>query len=198
MGGFGSGRRGGRSCTADMRSLDVRKINRTGLLMPGRSFGWQWSRNDEVTASINIGVEDGRVFLDYRNRSTRHNGGEWEPMRYAVWLDWTPCTFGGRRPWWRCPAVGCGKRVAVLFGGRVFACRRCHNLAYRCQRETDDDRAGRRADTIRARLGWDAGILNGNGGKPKGMHWRTFERLHNEHDRHVVAALAGMAARLGL
>ncbi len=34
-----------------------------------------------------------------------------------------------------------------------------------------------RADTIRKRLGWGAGILNGNGGKPKGMHWATFERL---------------------
>ena len=32
MGGFGSGRRGGGRCTDDMRPLDVRKINRGGLL----------------------------------------------------------------------------------------------------------------------------------------------------------------------
>ncbi len=24
---------------------------------------------------------------------------------------------------------------------------------------------------------WEPGILNGHGGKPKGMHWRTYERL---------------------
>jgi hypothetical protein len=30
------------------------------------------------------------------------------------------------------------------------------------------------------------------------MHWRTFERLLGEHDAHVSAALAGMAAKLGL
>jgi hypothetical protein len=50
---------------------------------------------------------------DYRNQSRHHNGGEWEPMNYAVRLDWTACGFGGRRVWWRCPAVGCGRRVAV-------------------------------------------------------------------------------------
>ncbi len=38
-----------------------------------------------------------RVVLDYRNRSAHNNGGEWEPMNYAVWLDWTSCTLGGRR-----------------------------------------------------------------------------------------------------
>lgn len=79
---------------------------------------------------------------------------------------------------------------------RVFACRQCHRLAYRSQREADDDRAIRRADTIRRRLGWEPGILNGNGLKPKGMHWRTFERLQRGHDAHVNAALVGMAARL--
>lgn len=199
MGGFNSGRRGGGLCTDDMRPLDVRKINRAGLLNAGRSFSWQWTCNDEVRATINLWVTDtDRVRLDYRNRSAHQNGGEWETMQYTVLLDWTPCAFGGQRVWWRCPALGCGRRVAVLHGGRVFACRQCNRLAYRCQREFDDDRASRRADTIRRRLGWQAGILNGNGLKPKGMHWRTFERLEREHDDYVNASLTGMAARLGL
>jgi len=181
-----------------MRSLDVRKINRAGLLTPGRRFNWQWTCNGEVMANIGLRVEVDSVVLDYRSRDNHHYGGEWEPMHYTVRLDWTDCGFGGRRVWWRCPALGCGRRVAVLYGGRVFACRQCHRLAYRCQRETDDDRATRRADTIRQRLGWEPGILNGNGIKPKGMHWRTFERLQGEHDSHVYAALAVMTARLGL
>jgi len=185
-------------CTDDMRPLDARKISRAGLLTPGRWFNWQWMCNDEVTAAIGLRVESDRVVLNYRNQSRHHNDGEWEPMTYAVRLDWTPCGFGGRRVWWLCPAVGCGRRVAVLHGGRVFACRQCNRLAYRGQREADDDRATRRADTIRRWLGWEPGILNGNGWKPKGMHWRTFERLQREHDAHVAAALAGMATRLGL
>jgi hypothetical protein len=198
MGGFGSGRQGGKRCTNDMLALDVRSIHRAGRLKPGTWCGWQWTRNGEKTASIQIRVEFDRVVLDYRNRSGHHNGGEWETMNYAVRLDWTNCKFGGRRAWWLCPAVGCGRRVAVLFGGRVFACRRCHDLAYRCQRETDDDRATRRANKLRDRLEWEPGILNGNGDKPKGMHWRTFERLREEHDVKVAASLAGMAEKMGL
>ena len=197
MGGFGSGRQGGKRCTNDMLALDVRSINRAGRLTSGSWFTWQWTCNGEKTASIQIRVETDSVVLDYRNRSNYH-GGEWEPMSYRVALDRTPCGFGGKRVWWRCPAVGCGRRVAVLYGGRVFACRQCNRLAYRSQREADDDRATRRADKLRNRLGWEPGILNGHGWKPKGMHWRTFERLQASHDLHVNMALDGMAAKLGL
>ena len=196
MGGFGSGRgQRGKDTTSDMRALDIRRLQRDGLLTPGQTFGWNWLRNGEKVASINIRSEVARVILDYRSRS---NGGEWHAKEYPVYLAWTPCNLGGRRAWFICPARGCGRRVAILFGGSIFACRHCHKLAYECQRETDDDRACRRADTIRRRLGWERGILNGSGWKPKGMHWRTFERLRAEHDAYVMAALAGMGERLGL
>ena len=59
----------------------------------------------------------------------------------------------------------------------MFACRHCQKCVYECQRETYDDREMRRADNIRKKLGWTAGIANLAGGKPKGMHWRTYERL---------------------
>jgi len=42
------------------------------------------------------------------------------------------------------------------------------------------------------------GILNGNGWKPNGMHWSTFERLTAQHDAFVQVSLAGMAAKLNL
>lgn len=196
MGGFGSGRgQYGKDTTSDMRALDVRRLQRDGLLTPGRSFNWQWSINGEKVADINIRTEADRVILNYRSRNT---GGEWQPMEYPVTLEWTPCNLGGRRAWFLCPARGCGRRVAMLFGGSIFACRHCHKLAYASQRERADDRATRRADRIRDKLGWEPGILNGDGDKPKGMHWRTYERLLAQHDAHVEASLAGMALRLGL
>jgi hypothetical protein len=197
MGGMGSGRRyqGGKGTTSDMRALDVRRLQRDGLLTPGQAFGWNWTRNGEEVASIQVRTEVDRVILNYRSRS---NGGDWQPMEYPVDLKWTGCNLGGRRVWFLCPAKGCGRRVAILFGGSIFACRHCHKLVYTCQRETDDDRAARRADRIRNRLGWEAGILNGEGNKPKGMHWRTFVRLKAEHDAYVRASLDGMAKRLGL
>lgn len=194
MGGFNSGNHGGKSTTADMRALDVRRMQRDGLLRPGHSFGWSWIRGGETMASINIKVGTDRVTLDYRQRD---RGGEWQAMNYPVRLSWTACHYGGQRAWWLCPAVGCGRRVAVLYGGSVFACRHCQRLAYKSQRETPADRATRRADKLRDRLGWEAGILNGNGIKPKGMHWATFERLEAQHDALVNQSLAGMMVKFG-
>jgi hypothetical protein len=71
-------------------------------------------------------------------------------------------------------------------------------LAYPSQRETYDDRAARRADRIRDKLGWEPGILSGDGLKPKGMHWNTFERLTAQHDSFVQVSLTGFAARLNI
>ena len=194
MGGFGSGRHGGKSTTGDMHVLDIRKIARAGRLTPGQSFGWQWTCNGEKIASINMRTDTDRVTLDYR---ARDRGGEWQAMNYPVRLSWTPCTYGGQRAWWLCPAVGCGRRVAVLYGGKVYACRHCHQLAYKTQREQSHDRAGSKADKLRNRLKWEAGILNGNGGKPKGMHWATFTRLQARHDALVNQTLAGVTAKFG-
>lgn len=197
MGGIGSGRRyqGGKVTTSNMHPLDIRRLHRKGLLSPGADFSWHWTVNDREVSAIRIHTEVDRVILIYR---TRDRGGEWQPMEYPVYLAWTPCNLGGRRAWFLCPARGCGRRVAIIYGGSIFACRHCHQLAYESQRETDDDRAARRADTVRRRLGWEPGILNGSGGKPKGMHWRTFDRLKTRHDAYVGVSLAGMAKRLGL
>lgn len=192
MGGFGSGRQGGKSVTGDMFALDIRKIQRAGHLQAGQYFNWQWTRGGEPVANINIQTGTDKVTLIYKSRS---NGGEWQDMNYPVYLSWTPCTYGGQRAWWLCPAVGCRRRVAVLYGGSVYACRHCHKLAYRTQREDAGHRAGSKADKLRDRLGWEAGILNGNGGKPKGMHWQTFEQLQARHDAHVNISMAGVMAR---
>jgi hypothetical protein len=192
MGNSNSGNHGGKRITSDMQALDVRKVQREGLLKPGYSCGWQWSRNGETIASINLKVDTDRVTLDYRNRP---NGGEWQTMNYPVRLVWTPCHYGGQRAWWLCPAVGCGRRVAVLYGGSVFACRHCQQLAYKSQRETPDSRAYRQANKLRARLGWVPGVIHGPGVKPKGMHWATFLRLHVQCNAATLEALGGANER---
>lgn len=199
MGGMGSGRHwhfGARNTTEDYRDIDVRWLKRRGCLKPGYSGSITWSRRGEITASIGVRAELGRVVLDYRSRD---KGGAWESLRYGVQLDTTPCNMGGERHWFLCPAQGCGRRVAVLYGGGIFACRHCYGLAYPSQRENTGDRAARKADRIRERLGWEGGILNGAEpwNKPKGMHWRTFERLNHQHDRHVEWAVHYIADKFG-
>jgi hypothetical protein len=197
MGGFGSGRQGGKGTTGGYRTLDVRWLQRKGMLKPGLSYGLDWNRRGEPWGSIQASTGEGFVTLIYRHQK---DGGEWREQEYPVSLDWTPCNYGGKRAWFICPAAGCGRRVALLYlgGAGIFACRHCYRLAYACERETADDRQARRADRIRERLGWKLGILNSKGWKPKGMHWRTFRRLEREHDAFVDSALAGVARRLKL
>ena len=196
MGGMGSGRRyqDGRSTTEDYRPLDVRKLHKAGLLAAGHVGGWNWYSRGELRASIQVQAKEGRVILSYQATEN----GERREYRYPVRLDWTPCQYGGARPWFLCPADGCGRRVAILYGGAVCACRHCYRLAYESQRERDYDRLAGRADKIRRRLGWPVGILNPTPWtKPKGMHWRTFWQLTAEHNRLVGASLEGMSEHLG-
>ena len=197
MGGRGSGRRpsyGGKDTTEDSMPLDIRKLQRAAVLVPGRSASWQWTLNDRVYGSIRIRVSTGSVNLSY---TYTPRGLPAEVVDQTVWLETTPCTLGGSRTWFTCPA--CGKRVAVIYGaGRLFGCRRCKRLPYTCQSEAADDRAARRADRIRKRLGWHIGILNGPGLKPRYMHKRTYERMRAQHDEFVGVSLGGMAKKLGL
>ena len=198
MGSIGSGRRwhlGSRDTTEGYRSIDVRWLKREGMLTPRANRRITWSRHGEVVASINVRAELGRLILTYRHRSS---GDEWKDENYPVHLTTTPCHMGGERHWFLCPARGCGKRVAVIYGGGIFACRKCYQLAYPSQREDAGDRAARRAHRIRDRLGWPGGVLEGGGwGKPKGMHWRTYERLSDEHDMLEHAVNMSLVAHFG-
>lgn len=191
MGGYGSGRRqNAKLTTEDCLSLDVRKLRRDGLLTYGMCFDLNWTVNHKTVATIQVCPEANRLVLHYFHRS--HGGGRM-PLIYAVNLDSTPCAYGGRRAWFLCPA--CGRRVAKLYfgGAGIFSCRHCNRLAYQCQREADDYRAMRRADSIRDRLGWGPGIFNGQGDKPRGMHWNTFEQFIARHDAFFRVAMEGHA-----
>jgi hypothetical protein len=62
-------------------------------------------------------MEVSRVFLVYKHSS---HCGEWQSEDYPVGIDWTPCHYGGQRVWFLCPARGCRKRVAILYGGKIL------------------------------------------------------------------------------
>jgi hypothetical protein len=198
MGGPGSGNRwryGAKSTTDEYLTLDVRRCARDGLLRPGYWGGLEWARGGQTVASITLQTEQGRVILTYRHRS---GGEEWKDEQYPVCIVRTLCHLGGSRAWFICPARGCRRRVAILYGGAIFACRHCRQLAYASSREDAGDRATRRADRLRARLGWEPGILNDEGGKPKWMRWRTFDRLAAKHNQLVTRAFQAVAVKLRL
>lgn len=198
MGGYGSGRRylsWAKSTTTDYRVIDVGRLSRDGLLKPGLIYSWQWLENGKAVADVRITTEVGRIVLAYRARSV---GDDWQDMHYPVYLDYTACNYGGRRVWFRCPAMGCGRRVAKLYGGKIFACRHCHNLAYDCQREQGQDRLIRKLDKLRDRLSWQPGFLNGKEARPKGMRQRTYSRLCEQYEAVEGICLLEVSRNLGL
>jgi hypothetical protein len=165
---------GTKTTTSCYRSLDIRRLHRAGILKPNAFAMWQWSRDGQVTASIQVRSERNRVWLDYRHRRADE---PWEAENYAVAVEWTPCHYGGSRPWFRCPALGCGRRAAILYGGEIFACRRCYGLVYDSQNDTRHGRALSRAQAIRVKLGGSPSLFEPFPAKPKGMHWRTYHGL---------------------
>ncbi|WP_160015871.1 hypothetical protein [Pseudomonas sp. 8BK] len=164
-----------KNSTDDYRTLNISALNRKGLLRAGASFQWEWWRRGEKVASIGIAIEN-RHGMRLRYRSSRYNS---EPVQhdYPVTITWTPCHLGGERPWFLCPS--CGRRVAKLYNGGVFACRHCMRLNYPSQQANKGDRALNQAWTLRHKLGCDAGPFDFPAqyiSRPKGMHRTTFAK----------------------
>ena len=165
MGGFGSTRwawTSTKDTVESSRSLDINRLNRAGCLRPGHSGDWEWTRDGERVASVLFRREGDRLVLSYRVRS---HGSDWQDVEQPARIVWTPCRFGGARPFFVCPGVvngiACGRWVAKLYeAGTYFLCRHCYRLAYASQREDRYDRALRRANNIRVRLGGEPGTAS--------------------------------------
>ena len=100
---------------------------------------------------------------------------------YTIHLTTTAPHYGGLRYWFNCPS--CSKRTGVLYCAGLYVCRHCTGANYQSQLEQPIDRLFSRLHAIRQRLEWQAGIANGIGERPKGMHHRTYDRLMNEHEQ---------------
>lgn len=188
MGGSGSGRRwNSKETTSAYYQLDIRRWQREGLLEAFQSFFCLCWKVD-VFPAPNLQAKLNRVIL-----SRLDGSGEKRPL----WLEWTPCNYGGSRAWFLCPAPHCGRRAAILYYGnygRDVACRRCRQLAYDCQQESAKHRALHAAAEIRVKLGGSASLAAPFPPKPKGMHWRTYRHLYSRAERREAIFFGGLAA----
>lgn len=107
MGGYGSGwHRGRRRTVEEVPRLDVLEFHRARVEQA------RWA-----------------ALVTLHHPGARNVGGDPEGITFA----WTPCTFGGARPWFRCPTLvyGCGRRCRFLYQhGKFYVCRTCARLTY--------------------------------------------------------------------
>jgi hypothetical protein len=186
---WGAGRPASRPKTSMAARLDVRRLAREGLLVPGQSVTWRWSNGQTATCA----VEADTLRLSYRYEFT--NGARDIESRIA--LTRTPCHLGGSRVWFGCP--WCGQRAAILYLWGQPSCRTCARMAYASQSEDAIGRSWRRTHKLQARLTGGTGEWDYR--RPKGMRRATFERLrhaywHEEEVRDM--ALAAFMARHGM
>ena len=190
MGGIGSGsyeRKHTKGMVTNDRTLDIRFWQREGVMKPGLRFEVRWGQQDTLILGVAVRVEKQQVVLAYRHS---RSDGSLTLVEYPITLDWTPCPFGGQRPWFLCPTENCGKRVAILYqGGPHFACRHCQQLAYSSQRENAIDRNLRRARKIARKLGSHDCTITSSPDKPKRMRWRTYQGLLSDANAATLRAM---------
>ena len=185
MGGWNSGRRGGKPLKEDGTAIDLALMLRKGWITDGKwgTGRLTWSDGTGWSASISyqydmLDSDIATLILIYRNR---RGGEDWIDRKQSLRLVYTVPPFGGRRWWVLCPVLK--HRAGKLYlpaGGDVFASRKAWGLAYRSQRSQSRDRAFERLFAIQRRLGcpegWEQPIR-----RPKGMWRRTFERLERRY-----------------
>lgn len=201
MGGFGSGRYGGRPTADASRKVDLAWMMRSGLAVIGRETTGtlRWRCGGDPAGSIcyrallsEAGNE--RLVLDY----SREVDGEREHVLQTVHLTATGQNFGGKRWWMICPHLG--HRVAKLYmppGGDRFASRKAWRLGYQSQRISERDRPFEALFRLQKRLGceqgWEMPIR-----RPRGMHRNTFAALEEEYWRLDELCAVEMMRVIGL
>lgn len=177
MGGYGSGNSGWRPHIESALAFDLAtfKKYRPELAEIQMAGLWQWSSNSEAFASLNYqwrtGEWDGElVFTGKRNQ---------EPFESRIRLEALPLNYGGKRWWMHCPYSHRRGRKLYLFDGLDNFIHReaVHpKPTYASQRTSGTDRLINQRWAIRKKIGDDVSDLFDQLYKPKGMHWRTFEK----------------------
>ena len=196
MGGWGSGRYGYRTArtTEAAKRVDIRYIRKQGWLYDGRTGLLSWTSRGEPSGTIGYHIVGDTFILDYK---VQEYGGDWDAIKLSVALTSSPCRYGGKRYYFLCPGLNCGRRCEVLYSAdKYFVCRKCAGLIY------DSQKGGKLDKLIGAKHKLGERIFEhyeyGEGwGKKKGMHWKTFNRLNAKYDSYKRKINGALVDRFG-
>lgn len=192
MGGYGSGRYRQKAHMEQQLRIDIRYLKKNRLLEPG-SYTLIWSCGDEdVAARASLIVREQKIIVACK--WIDGETGTPQKMNRVITLSETPCRYSGSRKWLICPR--CGHRMAVLvLTPPSVGCRHCLDLVYTSQSENVSYRGLRKMNKIANRLKrgeyFGEMLL-----KPKWMHWKTYNRLIDQHDEADFQSMRWFIARM--
>lgn len=182
MGGVGSGswyRYDKKTTLEEVKRVDVRHLKKIGVIGKSRAGKLSWSVNGRPSGAISYEATPEYIDLSFNYR--RGPSEDWQPVEQRVYYARTECNYGGIRYWLLCPH--CKKRVGILCAAdKLFLCRHCYQIPYESQQQGRFDRVITQKhklghfifDDYQGGRGWK---------KKKGMHWKTFEKLHARYRR---------------
>lgn len=181
MGGYGSGSSPTYETTANYYLLNIGTLCRAGLFPDKhRIVQWGWGGKSYVQLNVNGDY----IVVSYTAKGYKHAVNEQIRTETVVM---SGVLAGRRRRYFCCPY--CGRHASKLYIGTYkVACRKCFHLVYPTQRMHAIDRTRVMADRLYRKLGANPGDSFHEIQKPKGMHWRTFERKLDEIEEAVSVA----------
>lgn len=176
MGGMGSGGHNskGRRTVEGQYRLDASDLKRRGLTRNGSVSHLYWKGSDTASGpSLKVVGGEDAITLSY---AWRRDEQPWQDHEERVALRHHKRNFGSTETYFLCPK--CARTVKRLYGGGVrYLCRHCHNLVHGSTQERPGNRATRKNQKLRRRIGVEIGLGDWIGPKPKGMHRKTFEKI---------------------
>ena len=170
--------------TTQYNAININSLVRRGLF-PGKHA--QGEIHFSGGGSVRFEVHGDYVSFQY-SCGGRMNG-------WSIYTETTPTNFNGRRRWFRCPS--CGRRAGVMyFSSCGPQCRRCLHLIYPTSREKRMGKAVIKRNRLYHALGAEPMQRIATIKKPKGMHWKTFERKKDELLAAQEAVVGAMGASL--
>lgn len=173
MGGIGSGRRIQNPSITQFLQLDVRRLERLGVLRIGAANSLQWTKDGTVKMRASVFSRASGLTIRCKLFTICAEGTD---ATYYVIIVKTPCNFGGSRSWLVCPE--CSRRAAILYcGDKRLTCRACRRPTYPIQTVAPMGRALARAQKLRTKLGGSVDLDMPFPERPKGMHSFTYTKL---------------------
>src|SRR6185295_3229708 len=157
MGGYNSGRSGGRPTVESAFKIDLDRLMRRGFVRPFTysRFTMHFSSDHldlDVDCEAHVG-EPWDSWLRLRYEITDYWTDERRMIDEKIHLATSRPSFGGLRWWFVCPHLNRRvRKVCLPPGANHFRSRHCYRLGYASQRGTKIDRAHRGQARIKARL----------------------------------------------